>query len=93
MGSDKQRNGVAEVSVVVKNDGIEVKEEAIIGSRGGVWTNDEYHNCMGGGSEAITGKKLNEILLAQIMMLIFIYNTLILLFFIFVLYLKYDKSK
>ena len=61
MGSDIQRNRIEAVSVVVKcaNDRIEVKEEAIIGSREGAWTNDEYHNCMGGESDAITGKKIN----------------------------------
>ena len=60
-GSDIQRNRIEAVSVVVKcaNDRIEVKEEAIIDSREGAWTNDEYHNCMGGGSDAITGKNIN----------------------------------
>ena len=61
VGNDKQRNGVAAVSVVVKceNGGIEVKEEAIICSREGALAKDECHNCMRGGSEAITGKHFN----------------------------------
>ena len=61
VGSDKQRNGVAAVSVVVKceNDGIEVKEEAIICSREGALAKDEYHNCMRGGNETTTGINLN----------------------------------